>query len=261
MSKVAISSAIGVFAGMLLLGAYIGAPYAGVSLAPGTVMVAVAVFVFGSTVTLLAQQALSRPAKKTPPTSRRLSDLSTKDYLRFPTSGARLSVRPDTVIEELDIVRHPESYDDKDVFLTIKKSPGKSIFNPIVLRRLFEALSRFPNFIHILLVNEHDEFIGYIPAGYTRWELIHAQDPETLIVRYIIDVLADPRKSDRLREIKGLSVDECIFDSERVSAALKKVSDGLFRGLVIYKDKRNRKPLGVIYAEALFQLNMRDMAG
>jgi hypothetical protein len=260
MGKVAVSSAIGVFAGLILLGAYVAAPYAGVRLAPETVMIAVAIFVFGSTVAILAQNAF-RIEKKAPQVSRRLGDLSEKDYARFPTSGARLVVRPDTVIEELDIIRHPESYETKDVFLTIKKATGKSIFNPIVLLKLFKGLSGFKNFIHILLVNEHDEFVGYIPAGYARWDLLHASDPETLIVKYIIDVLADPRKSDRLREIKGLSVDECIFDHERVSAALKKVSDGLFRGLVIFKDKRNRKPLGVIYAEALFQLNMRDMAG
>ena len=47
MNKVAISTAIGVGAGVALAGAYIGAPYAGLYLTPTSVMVFAAVVAFG----------------------------------------------------------------------------------------------------------------------------------------------------------------------------------------------------------------------
>ena len=206
--------------------------------------------------------AFPKPDKKKAQSSRRLRDLGNDDYPHFPTTGLRLVVRPDTAIEELDVCRNPSSYTDKNIFLVIKKSTGKSVFNPVILKRLFERLSGFGNFAHVLLVNEHDEYIGYIPAGYVRRELLSAEDTESQIAKYIVNVLASPRGSDVLRQISGqisgLSVDECIPDNETVSAALKKVTEGLFRGLVVFKDTRNRKPIGVIWSEDLIKLVIPD---
>ena len=262
MNKTAISIAIGFTAGLALAAAYIGAPYAGFTFAPAQVMVAAAVILFGSAVALLTMSALAKPEKKKPRSSKRLSDLGVDDYSHFPTTGLRIVLRPDSVIEELDVVRNPSSYTDKSVFLIIKKSSGKSVFNPVILKRLFERLSGFANFAHVLLVNEHDEYVGYIPAGYVRRELLSAEDTESLIVKYIVNVLASPRGSDVLRQISGqisgLSVDECISDNETVSTALKKVTEGLFRGLVVFKDTRNRKPIGVIWSEDLIKLVIPD---
>jgi len=263
MKKVAISCAIGVIAGLALAGAYFAAPYAGVSVAPATLMIAAAIVAFGSSVAILTLSALSKPEKKDDkrPT-KRLSELADGDYAHFPTTGVRIVLRPDSSIEELDVVRHPSGYTDKNIFLIIKKSSGKSVFNPVILKRLFEKLSGFGSFTHVLLVNEHDEYIGYIPAGYVRRELLSAEDTESLIVKYIVNVLANPRGSDVLRQISGqisgLSVDECISDNETVSAALKKVTGGLFRGLVVFKDTRNRKPIGVIWSEDLIKLVLPD---
>ncbi|MBU6298081.1 MAG: hypothetical protein KGJ79_06465 [Alphaproteobacteria bacterium] len=252
-----IAALAGVGAGLALGGAYVAAPYAGVSLTPASVMVAAAVVVFGSSITLLTFGALGKQEKKKEIAARRISDLGRDDFAHFPTSGARIVLRPDSVIEELDVVRNPSSYTKKDVFVTIKKSSGKSVFNPVLIKNLFGALKNFENFLHILLVNEHDEYIGYIPAAYARMRLV-GPGAETLIVKYIIDVLATPReKSIDLREINGLSIDEKIFDSDTVASALKKTSEGLFRGFTVFKDKRNRKPIGVIYEGDLIKANMK----
>ena len=256
MKKVAISSAIGVLAGLALAGAYFAAPYAGVYVAPATLMIAAAIVAFGSSVAILTLSASSRPEKKQEKKlTKRLSELALEDYAHFPTSGVRIVLRPDSVIDELDVVRHPDSYTKKDVFLTIKKSSGKSVFNPILIKRLFEKLSRFPNFVHILLVNEFDEYIGYVPAGYVRWHFL-GEDAESLIRKYIVDILSDPKTSTALIEIGGLSKDETVSDHDRVADALKKASDGFFRGLVVFKDTRNRKPVGVIYSEDLVRLSI-----
>ncbi|MDE1985305.1 MAG: hypothetical protein KGJ28_02095 [Alphaproteobacteria bacterium] len=257
-NRALIAALVGAGAGLVLGGAYVAAPYAGVSLTPASVMVAAAVVVFGSSIALLTFGALAKPEKKKEPATRRLSDLGKEDFAHFPTSGARIVLRPDSVIEELDVVRNPASYTKKDIFVTIKKSSGKAVFNPVLIKRLFVALKDFENFVHILLVNEHDEYVGYMPAAYARSRLV-GNGAETLIVKYISDVLANPReKSIDLREINGLSIDEKIFDSDTISAALKKTSEGLFRGFAVFKDKRNRKPIGVIYESDLIKADMKS---
>ena len=83
------------------------------------------------------------------------------------------------------------------------------------------------------------------------------EDAESLIRKYIVDVLADPKSSAALIDIGGLSKDETISDGERVADALKKAAEGFFRGFVVFKDKRNRKPVGVIYTEDLVRLSLR----
>jgi hypothetical protein len=257
MNKVAISCAIGAGAGLALAGAYIGAPYAGVHLTPTAMMVSAAVVAFGSSIALLTLSVLGKTEKKKAPSTKRLRDLADDDFARFPTSGVRIVLKPDSVIEELEVVRHPSAYTKKDVFLSIKKSSGKAVFNPVLLRRLFVALKDFEFFLHILLVNEHDEYVGYIPAAYARAFLID-NDTESRIVKYIIDVLGKPGYSIVLREINGLSIRECISDEALVSAAQTKVTENHLRGLVVFKDERNRKPLGVIYEEDLVKLTMKN---
>ena len=256
MNKIAISCAIGAGAGLALAGAYVCAPYAGIYLTPTAMIVSAAVVAFGSSIALLSLSVLGKTEKKQEKSSKRLSALSPEDYAHFPASGVHIVLRPDSVIEELDVVRHPDAYAKKDIFLTVKKSSGKTVFNPILIKRLFERLSRFENFVHILLVNEHDEYIGYMPAGYARLRLL-GEDAESLIRKYIVDVLADPKTSAALIEIGGLSKDETISDGERVADALKKAAEGFFRGFVVFKDKRNRKPVGVIYTEDLVRLSIR----
>ncbi|MGC9954981.1 MAG: hypothetical protein ABSD21_11970 [Rhizomicrobium sp.] len=257
MNKVAISTAIGVGAGLALAAAYVGAPYVGVYLTPTTVMVSAAVVAFGASIALLTMTVLIKPEKKKAPSTRRLRDLGKDEFAHFPTGGVRIVVKPDSVIEELDVVRSPSSYTKKDIILTIKKSSGKAVFNPVLLKRLFVALKDFENFVHILLVNEHDEYIGYMPAAYARAFLV-GSDAESRIVKYIVDVLANPGYSIVLRDINGLSIRECISDDDLVSAAQKRVTDDHLRGLVVFKDRRNRKPLGVIYEEDLVKLTMRN---
>ncbi|MDE2183808.1 MAG: hypothetical protein KGJ78_12390 [Alphaproteobacteria bacterium] len=256
MEKAAISGAVGLGAGLLLWGAYVTAPYAGITISPTAIMVLAGGVAFGSSIALMTFVVLNRPEPRHPKPWRRIADLSVADYLHFPRSGVRLVVKPDTMIRELDICRHPTSYASKDVVLTIKKASGKAIFNPLLLAELFKNLSGFANFLHVLLVNEHDEFVGYIPAYYARTQMVGAQG-EGKITKYIIDVLSDPpSKSVQLREIGGLSVYETISDKTLITDALKRLSEGLFRGFVVFPGHRNRKPIGVIFEDALVKANM-----
>jgi hypothetical protein len=257
MNKAGKAATAGAVAGLVLGGAYFAAPSAGLRISPEEIMVLAAVFAFASAVSLLTLAALNKPEKKKEKSKLQLSDLSETDYAHFPLSGARIVLRPETEIGELDVVRNPAAYLKSDIFLTIKKSSGKQVFNPILLAGLFDKLKDFEKFIHILLVNEHDEYIGYIPAAYARMSFHSGADNvESVIRKYVVDVLAAPLIGSILHEINGLSIDECVADHILVADALKKVSEGLLRGLVVFKNKRNRKPLGVIYAEDLVKLAM-----
>lgn len=256
--KVAISALVGVTAALVMGGGYTAALYAHLRVDPQMLMVAAAVMAFASTVTILTFAALSKPEKKRPKRTRALSELDAGDFAHFPTGGLKIVLRPDTVIEEMDVMQNPSAYQAKDVLLTLKKSTGKSEYNPVKILALLDKLRGMQNFLHILLLNEHDEYVGYIPAAYVRMKLLSAPAPLDLIKKYFIDVLKDPRSSYILREINGLSTDECVFDNETVTAALKKVSAGLFRGLVVFRNRRNRKPLGVVYEEDLIKLDMAD---
>ena len=261
MNKGVIAALVGLGAGLLLAGAYVGAPYAGLSIPPTVVMVFVAVFVFASTVTLLTHAVLFTPEKKGLRPWRRICDLGPKEYLRFPRRGLRLVLKPDSVIDEWDIMRHSDRYMDSDILLTIKKGKkNQDIFNPLVIRRLFKQLQSHGGFMHVLLANEHDEHVGYIPAFSARTRMT-SDDADSRISKYIIDVLADPTlHSIDLREIGGLSVDETVSDTETVAEALQRLSEGLFRGFVVFKDKRNRKPIGVIFEADLFKAAMKKDA-
>ncbi len=253
-SKGVVSAATGVGAGLLLTAAYIGAPYAGVRVTPTVITLAAAVAAFGASVALPTLTAISKPEPKKAASQRRLSELKDSDYPHFPRHGLRIVLKPDTVIEELDVVRHPETYLEKEVLLVIKKTNGKAVFNPVIIKKLITTLKGFQNFLHILLVDEHDEYVGYIPAFWARKEMVGGNG-ETLIVKYIIDVLASPYgQSIFLRDIGGFSIEDTIFDHETLAAALQRVSGG-FRGFVVCKHKSLRRPKGVIYEGDLVRLN------
>jgi len=263
-NKGVVAALVGVGAGLVMSAAYLGAPYAGYSVSAATMTLAAAVSAFVASVALLTLTAMTRAEKKKPAATTRLRDLDIKAFEHFPTEGVRLTIKPDTTVNDFGVARHPEDYTGRNVLVTIKKASGKSVFNPIELRKLFEKLKSFENFVHILLVNEHDEYIGYVPAAYARVFMV-GDNAETQIARYIVDVLADPGSSIVLREIGnfnikkciGLSLRDCISDTALVSEALKAMTDNHLRGLVVFKDQRNRKPLGVIYDEDLVRLMLK----
>lgn len=260
-SKGVVSAASGLAAGLLMIAAYFGAPYAGLHLTPATLTLAAAVAAFGASVALLTLTALHAPVDKKPAQSRKLRDLDDKAFARFPGGGVRLVLKPDSVIEEFDIVRNAsaaERYAKKDIFLVIKKSNAKMPFNPLIIKKLFHALRLFEGFVHIVLVNEHDEYVGYMPAAYARLYLA-GDNAESQIVKYIVNVLANPDSGTVLRDIRGLSKHDVIFDHNTVRDAQKKVTEDHLYGLVVFKDKRIRKPLGVIYEEDLVKLTMEEI--
>ncbi|MDE3115149.1 MAG: hypothetical protein KGL26_06060 [Pseudomonadota bacterium] len=256
MRKIALSAIAGVIAAALVSGAYFGARYAGLAVSPELLMGVAATLAFGASTAGFMLMAMSKTGEKKKVTrSTPLSDLPAKEFVQAlcEDKAVQIVMRPDSLAETLDVVKHSSSYLDRPVLVTIKKSKDTRVFNPIVLKQLFAALKPFPGFLHILLTNEHDEFVGYIPAWRARTDFTGA-NAETKIREYIVDVLADPSTSTKLRDIGGLAMEDWISDGDTVAAAARKTSEGLLRGLVICKSGRKRKPYGVIFTEELYKL-------
>jgi CBS domain-containing protein len=266
--KGVVAALIGVGAGLLLAAAYYAASYAGLQPTPVSLTLVAAIAAFCASVTLLALVALPKPKKKKTEEIR-LHDLPKDAYEHFPTEGPRPVIKPDTAAKDLSTVRESNTpkYADQNIFVTIKK--GKGAFNPNVLKQIFIGLKGYANFIHILLVNEHDEYIGYLPAAYARLYMI-GDNAETLIARYITDVLENPDLPN-LRDINttvpgdgflvkkciGLTRHECISDDRPVSEAMKMMTEKHVRGLVVYSGHRLRKPIGVLWDEDLVRLVLK----
>jgi len=267
-NKGVVAALIGIGAGLLLVATYFGAPLAGFALTPASLTLVAAVAAFCASVSLIALAALPKPKKKKI-AEIRLSELAHDAYEHFPTEGPRLLLKPDVLAKDIGAVREANGpkYADKSIFVTIKK--GKDAFNPSVLKDIFIGLRGYANFVHILLVNEHDEYVGYLPAAYARLYMT-GDNAETLIARYIVDVLKNPQALN-LREINspavtdgfmvkrclGLSRHECISDERPVSEAMKMMTENHVRGLVVYRGNRIRKPIGVLWDEDLVRLVLK----
>jgi hypothetical protein len=259
-NKGIVSAVAGIGAGLLMTAVYVIAPFAGIRISPAMVTMMAAVAAFAVSVALITLTALSKPDDKKAKPWMRLGDLQPGQFLAFPRSGPRIVIKPDTLLKDLDLDRNEASYQKNDVMVVIKKGTGKATtFNPLVIGEILTKIAPLGGFNHLLLLNEHDEFVGYLPSWPVRTTIL-GNNAVLQITKYIINVLNDPvGKSATLREIGGMGLAEMVPDTILVTHALKTLSEGLFRGLVICKGKRNRKAYGVIYEDALVRATVSGL--
>lgn len=266
--KGVVAAVVGVGAGLSLAAVHYAAPHFGYQFSSGSLTLAAAVLAFCASASLITLAVLPKPKKKKFEEIR-IRDLPDDAFERFSTDGPRLVIKPDMLPKDIGAVRENGSakYLDKDIFVTIKK--GKGLFNPNVLKQIFIGLKGYPKFVHVLLTNEHDEYVGYLPALYAR-TFMTGDNAETLIGRYITDVFEKPDVTN-LREINSalndgvilkkcvaLTSHDCISDERTVNEAIDKVTTGHLRGLVVYHGHRNRKPVGVIWDEDLLRYALKS---
>lgn len=249
MNKVAISALIGI----AVAGAAMAAPRFGYPIPLPTLMMAAAALSLGAAMAVLTRLAM----EKAPPKSGQqlLAGTQIKKaesiYTRFPKEGdgsAPIMLRPESNVNVLDIVKNPGKYTSKEVMITLKQG-GPTSFNPAELKKLFAALTQQPGFLHLLLRDEHNEFVGYIPGPAAK-DRFTGSNAESNIGRYIVDVFADPTTSSYLHEVFGASRLDWIDDEKNLSDAIQRMAGG-FRCLVVLDDSNRRKPLGVITYETL----------
>jgi hypothetical protein len=260
MSRIAVSAAIGIVAGAALAGAYLAAPYAGMTLSPSLVMVIAAAVAFGSSVAVITLN-LWKPDEK--PGANALLSMQLKRASgmveKFPgRDGALdLSIRADQKVDQLEVVKNPDAYKAKDI--TVRLKGGSNRFNPVDLKQLFVSLKQQPGFIHLLLLDKNDEFVGYLPGFAAKREFTGAT-AESAIARYIVDVFADDTNSANLPLIDGAGKFDTISDEAKVSDVLAKMAGG-FRRLVVLKNGYHRRPAGLVNFNDLMFGAMRASTG
>jgi hypothetical protein len=263
MNKVVIAAIVGAAACLAVAAVYFGAPYAGVRLSPAGVVAVAAVLAFGVSVAAFTLLALNRtPAGRAYASTKLNEDPVQRFVALFKEPGTIRIVAVPGIPADIMLMRygrvfeHPDQYTDKKVFLTIKKAK-REVFNPVVLRALFEKLKPFVKSEHVLLVNEYGEYIGAIPFARAVKEFT-GENAETKISKSIVSVLANPESKDSiaaLRALNGMGVNDFISDHADIHEAAKMTwDDQPLHGLVVYSGKRNRKPIGVIDRNAILQL-------
>jgi hypothetical protein len=256
MGKVALSAA----AGIVVAGVLLAVMYLGIRLPPALLMSIAAALSVGAATAVLTRYAIDRPRER--PRGNELLGKRLRDVKElvasFPRGGGavQLSVKPDTLIDELEVVKNPATYATKEITVTLKDS-GKgngpaSVFNPVTLKRFFVALKDQANFLHVVLLDKHDEFLGYIPSFRAKSEFTGG-NAEGQIVKFIIDVFSDHSKSVNLRQIDGLASTDVISDEAKLAEARSRMEGGFHR-LVVLRGGRHRKPIGLLHSEQLLSM-------
>ncbi len=254
MKRIAVPLAIGLGAGALLAAAYIALPYAGIHLSDTLIVAIAAALAFSASIAVLAQGEINRPKPKPKPSevlARPLAQLDHAYVTAFPKRGGadsvRLQINPAT---DAEILKTFKNLDTADIMLLVKKGPDKAPYNPILIQNIVNGLKGKPGFQHVLLVDEREEYIGYIPGHYARSNF----NDIAKIQKYVIEVLDKPETSAILRDIYGLASADCISDEEKVSAAVDRLANGLVRGLVVTHGTRHRKAIGIVYWNDLIKI-------
>ncbi|HUO87796.1 MAG TPA: hypothetical protein VMU08_01380 [Rhizomicrobium sp.] len=246
MNRIAVSATFGILAGAALAGAYFGAPYAGYQLSPTTLVVIAASVVFGSAICIAALN-LAKAAEKPAPGGLMTLQLKRANNMveKFPGRDGALDlvVRADQKIDQLEVVKNPESYKTKDITVRLKGG-GSTKFNPVDLVQLFAALKQQPGFIHLLLLDKNDEFVGYLPGFAAKREFTGA-NAESVVTKYIIKVFEDDSNSANLPLIDGAGKFDTISDEAKISDVLAKMAGG-FKRLVVLKNGYHRRPVGLV---------------
>jgi len=242
MGKVVLSAALGIAA----VAAVMAAPYAGVHITQAQMMMIAAALSVGAAVAVLTRTIADKAgrSKKDILLSSQLKEAG-QLIARFPSGGdiLSLSIKPDTLIDKLEVVDNPGKCITRDIMVTLKNS-GSTKFNPVELKRLFMALKDQPGFIHLVLLDSHGEFVGYIPGFYAKREFT-GSNAEVQIAKYVDDVFADDNNSVNLRQIEGAGKSDIISDEAKISEAIVKMAGG-FRRLIVLRRGYHRRPIGLV---------------
>lgn len=243
MGKVALSAVLGVLAA----GAVMAAPYAGVHLPPGLMMMLAAALSVGAAVAVLTRTVVDRSTGKSPKEALLSSQLREVNQLiaRFPRGSGvlELSVKPDTLFDKFDVFENPGKYLSHDIYVTLQAAKNMK-FNPVELKRVFVALKDQPGFVHLVLLDARGEFVGYIPGFNAKREFTGA-NAEVQLAKYVNDVFVDDNNSINLRQIEGAGKFDVVSDETKISDAIIKMAGG-FRRLVVLRHGYHRRPIGLV---------------
>jgi hypothetical protein len=257
MKRRLLAVAIGLGAGLLLLGAYLAALNAGIHLRPDLVVAGSAALVFAGAVALFALVTMDRPAFRSARAALPLNEDPAKEYIYFFRGPATLqiSARPDMSVGEMlvrfgDDFKAPPEKMTKAITVTLKGSPKKP-FATITLQQLFAVLKPY-NLEHVLLMDDKDAFVGYVPGKRAKTEFTGDKAMEN-IDKFIVKVLTRTSESAVLRDLGGVTGDDTIKESETAFDAQAQLwKNEKVQGLIV---QRKLKPVGFISKVDVLRIN------
>ena len=255
-----LAALIGVVAGAVAFGGYIGATYAGVRINPEIIEVAGAALAFAAAVAVFSLLIMDRPSYGAAKSPIWLNEEPATEFI-FPFKGEgvmAMEVTPDMTLVQFmaryqDDLSPREDRPKKAITLTLKASPKGKSFSTVMLQQIFLALKPL-SLQHALLVNPKGQFIGYIPGKRAIAEFASEKSDEK-IGKYLVKLVDEPERSSILREISGASGEDTVAETDDSRHAESKVwaNEGV-QGFVIH---RHLKPVGFISKGDLLKLNAR----
>jgi hypothetical protein len=211
---------------------------------------------FGASTAALLLVATTRPGTAKPYQRTRLNEMPVTQKISLFSDADKLAItaRPEQSAGEIlvrfgDTFKNPPEQVDKKFVVTLRGSK-KAAFNPVVLRQLFATLAPF-KLEHVILMQEGDTFVGYIPGKRAAADFTGA-NAETKITDCIIKVLANPSESKALKAMSGATMNDIVADTDNIrQAVIKFNADDTVQELVVH---RHLKPFGVITKSDLLTL-------
>jgi hypothetical protein len=255
-----LAALIGVVAGAVAFGGYIGATYAGIHIRPELIEVAGAALAFAAAVAVFSLMVMDKPSYAGAKSPIWLNEEPATEFI-FPFKSENtcaMEVTPDMSLVQImaryqDDLSPREDKAKRAITLTLKASPKGKSFSTVTLQQLFQMMKPL-SLAHVLLVDAKGRFIGYIPGKKAISEFASDKSDEK-IGKYIVKLMEYPDKSSMLREINGASGDDTIAETDDSRHAEAKVwaNEGV-QGFVIH---RHLKPVGYISKGDLLKLNAR----
>jgi hypothetical protein len=255
--KKLLAALIGVCAGLLLGGAYAGALYAGIPVKPEWVMAGAAALAFAGAVSVFALVAMDPPTSRTARAALVLNEDPAKEYIYYFRGPETLQIhaRPEMSAGEM-LVRFGDAFKEqpekmtKAIVVTLKGSPKKP-FATTTLQQLFAVLKPY-NLEHVLMMNEKDEFLGYVPGKRAAKEFAGDKAMEN-IDKFIVKVLTNPSDCGVVRELGGATHDDTIDERENAMNAQAKIwANEKIAGLIVHQ---RLKPVGYIAKVDVLRIN------
>jgi hypothetical protein len=257
MKKRLLAVAIGLGAGLVLAAAYGALLYFGIPLKPEWIIGGTASLVFAGAVAVFSLVAMDRPAFRPARAALVLNEDPAKEfvfYFRAPEM-LQITAKPDMAVGEM-LVRFGDAFKagpekmTKAISLTIKGGTKKP-FATITLQQLFALLKPF-NLEHVLLTNDKDEFVGYIPGKRALKEFGGDKAMEA-IDKYIVKLLMNPQESAILRELGGATAEDTFDETGYAMDAQARIwANEKLTGLILHS---KLKPVGFISKLDLLRIN------
>jgi hypothetical protein len=279
-----LAALIGVVAGAVAFGGYVGATYAGIHISPEIIEMAGAALAFAAAVAVFSLLVMDKPVVGGAKSPIWLNEQpATREIFFFKgEESTAMDITPEMSLAQImaryqDVLSPLEGKPKKAITLTLKASAKDRGFSTVTLQQLFQLLKPL-TLTHVLLVSRKGNFVGYIPGKRAITEFASDKSDEK-IGKYIVKLLeasdADSaRRSDIRQNPDGSATEKEIPDRTLIlreiggSAGLDTLAetdDSRHGEAKIWKDESvhgfvihsHLKPIGYISKADLIKLNVR----